>query len=237
MPYDYERQEAMLTKGERKFLMSDRSGYSRQSQYEFREVIKERVKHSILDFSLLLEHWPEEEREEVFADLMNDERGQEGLADMIAVFYLETRFSNRFDHLFGRGIRKAEDSMAGDNPYSVHVQQAREFIERVHVGDTEHALEKFSRGRKGIHEMTDMEMRVLLQLLSHLEYDEFNELQSRLSGQLEEFAEDQDEAVETRQRKAREKQDSASKIREEKRRTSDEEAGGTEGKSRDTNQE
>lgn len=60
------RQNALLTDGQRRFLQSDRSGYSRQQQHKYREGIKDRVRCGIGDFTLLVEEMPDEWFEDIF---------------------------------------------------------------------------------------------------------------------------------------------------------------------------
>lgn len=208
MSYE-ERGNAMLTDSQRQFLRSDGTGYTHQNAYDYRESIKERVRNSILDFSILFNHWPEEEREEVFGDLVEFGEGREALADMIALFYLETRYSGRFDSIFGTGVRKAEDTMAGgDGTLQVSVKPVNEMVERTRAADIERAIEKFGKGKLGIRDMSDEETRVLLHLLSHYgewSLADFEEAREALSEDLEAFSERLDEAVETRQEHARDK--------------------------------
>lgn len=206
---DEERDNAMLTDGQRKFLESDGTGYTHQNAYEYRESIKERVHNTILDFHILLKNWPEEEREEVFDELIDFEDGRKGLIAMIAIFYLETRFSGWFDNLFGQGIRKAEDIMAGGGgALQVSVKPISEVVERTRAADIERAIEKFGKGKLGIRDMSDEEARALVRLLSDYggwTHADFQKAEEELREDLKAFSERIGEAVETRQEKARDK--------------------------------
>lgn len=196
----------MLTEDQRTFLRREGKGYTDQNRRDYRRSIRDRVYNSTLDFRLLLDHWSDEEQEEVFSELKQSEEGREGLAAMIAIFYLETRFTGGFNHLFGRGIRNAEDHMAGDSgTYQVSVKPVNEFVERVSIADAERAIEKFDK--HGIRDLTEGEMRALLRLFSYQGYtkDDWEELRETQSEELDKRMDEMWEDVETRQKNAREK--------------------------------
>lgn len=196
----------MLTEDQRKFLRREGKGYTEQNRRDYRRSIRDRIYNSVLDFRLLFDHWLDEEREEVFSELKQSEEGGEGLATMIAIFYLETRFTGEFNNLFGRGIRYAEDYMAGDSgTYQVTVKPVNEFVERVSIADAERAIEKFDK--HGIRDLTEGEMRALLRLFAYQGYtkDDWMGLREKQSEELDKLMEEMREDVETRQKNAREK--------------------------------
>lgn len=163
MPDDIDRGHAMLTKGHRKFLKSDGSGYSRQVQKEHRDAIRQRVKDTLLDFSLLFEHWPEEECDEVFDDLMDENGSIDDLVDVFASLYSATEVTGAFTEALERGVRKAEYRQSPLEVPQLAIQPKFE-VERFPKAGLS-AVEKYQKGPEGIAELTDAEARLLLDAL------------------------------------------------------------------------
>ncbi len=153
----------MLTKGTRKFLKSDGSGYHRQTQKDHRDAIRQRVKDTILDFSLLFEHWPEEERDEVFQELMDEAGSIDELVDVFAFLYSAAHISGAFTEALKQGVRKAEYRQSPleipDNAIQVNFE-----IEQFPKAGLS-AVDKYQKGPDGIAELTDAEARLLLDAL------------------------------------------------------------------------
>lgn len=157
------RSNAMLTKGNREFLKSDGSGYHRQTQKDHRDTIRRRVKDTILDFSLLFEHWPEEERNEVFRELMDENGSIDELVDVFAFLYSAAHVSGAFTEALERGVRKAEYRQSSlEVPH--HATQVKFEVERFPKAGLS-AVDKYQKGPEGIAELTEAEARLLLDAL------------------------------------------------------------------------
>lgn len=195
---------SILTHTHRDFLTGDGSGYHEQTQRNHREAIKDRVHNAILDFSLLLEHWPEEDREEVFQETTTGEL-RDGLASFIALMYLENRFESGMQTLLFRGISKAEAEMAdSDQNQVVKVDFA---VEHLTSAEFEQAIEKFRRGR--LSDMTDGETRAIVNMLREsrtVTAKDLEAMQGDIIDQLDEFKAWLGEARRQRAEYAREKQ-------------------------------
>lgn len=157
------RGNAMLTGGTRKFLKSDGTGYHRQTQKDHRDAIRQRVKDTILDFSLLLEHWPAEERDEVFRDLMDENGSIDDLIDVFAFLYSASHKSGAFSEALKPGVRKAEYRQSSlEVPH--HAIQVNFEVEHFPKAGLS-AVDKYQKGPEGIAELTEAEARLLLDAL------------------------------------------------------------------------
>lgn len=153
----------MLTHGERKFLKSDGSGYTRQTQKEHRDKIRSRVKHTLLDFSVLLEYWPKKEREKVFRELRDDTVSDGHLAGVFELLYLATSATGAFSEALQRGVRNAEYRKSFLDPPSHAVQvdfEVKYFRKAGHA-----VAEKYKKGPEGIEDMSEAEAKLLLDAL------------------------------------------------------------------------
>lgn len=92
---------AMLTKDDRSFLRGEKtySGeHAKQQRYQRRRSIRDRVHQSVIDFSLLMDHLPEEEREKIFGGAqegIEDEEFVNGLRDTLAFVLYGTDISSK----------------------------------------------------------------------------------------------------------------------------------------------
>lgn len=182
-----ERPRGILTPADREFLMASaderNERYTRQARSKRIRAIHERVYNAVLDVSLLVELWPADQRTEVIDELLDQWRGREGLADLITLFYLETAPRNRFDDLFGRGLRRAiRKEKPNEEPTVVSVRPIDEIIAQIERTTIEEAIWKYMEGDRGIWDMTDAEARVLVHLLKYREFSaaEFSELLGNL---------------------------------------------------------
>lgn len=194
----------MLTKGNRKFLQSDGSGYHRQTAKDHRDAIKQRVRDSVLDFKLLLEEWPESEREEVFRKLAQDANYREGLASFIALLYMENRFESGMQTLLFDGVNRAEREMAGTDLRMVNVDFEVKASGRVVFED---AIEKFRERRLG--DLTDAEAHAIIRLLrssSAIRPADLDDMREEMVDVFEELMQERAEGTSRRQEYAREKQ-------------------------------
>lgn len=197
------RNNAMLTKKEREFLKGDGSGVDRRTAHDHREQIKKRVRNTILDFQILFEHWPEEEREEVFREAIGDNELQDGLASFIALVYMENRFESGLESLIKQGVTKAEREMAESGlyfPTSVEVS-----INHIEQTDFEKIIENF--GRSELSDMSDGEAQAVVRLLHRRSSaEELEEMRRDMVEQFEEFAREYNEAKGKRTDYTRKKQ-------------------------------
>lgn len=177
---DPDRPKAMLTKKERRGLINDWSGMSRQERsYHQREIVK-RVKHSLLDFSLLYENLPENRRKEIFevGDNPTDEEANQlldGLIDTIAFFYLSLNgesdekgayyrpLGRPFSSVLRPGVAKAERRRA-TRPHWHSVVNVNFSVETSEIAETDvdRIIEKIAEGNAT--ELSGGEARSLIEL-------------------------------------------------------------------------
>lgn len=155
-------QHAMLTRKQRDLLKNGGQGISKQTQRDHHEQIKRRVYNTILDFELLLEHWSESDRDEVFEDLVDKNGPLEQLADIFEFLYSAVGESGMFKHALIQGVRKAEsEKSVHDFPHSIDVNFEVERSQKAGIS----AIEKYSRGPEGIESLTEREARLLIDAL------------------------------------------------------------------------
>lgn len=65
-PTDTDRPRGMLTSADREYLIADDPDFSEKTQAQKRYRIRQRVFNAILDFTLLIEHLDEKDREQIF---------------------------------------------------------------------------------------------------------------------------------------------------------------------------
>lgn len=87
------RERGVLSPADREYLRGDKSELSEGSEYNTKRRIRNRVRNSLLDFTLLFEHLDESEREKIFgsnvrATMDVDEDLWEGIRDTLG-FVLE----------------------------------------------------------------------------------------------------------------------------------------------------
>lgn len=138
---DPDRPHAMLTQDQREFLRRTLRGEevyegtnAGQQRYQMRNRIRERVRASICDFSLLFEALDERDRDHIFnpgatgEPIEEFEAFENGVIDTIAFLYLctvggskvertqERTFVAAFDILLDRGVSRAEVRRRGEEP-------------------------------------------------------------------------------------------------------------------------
>ena len=91
------RKNAMLTTEDRRWLVGEKSyegEYAKQQRYQRRREIRERIRNSILDFSLLVEHLEPAEAEKLFSPVPDPPTGEDeftdGLRDALVFVLLHT---------------------------------------------------------------------------------------------------------------------------------------------------
>lgn len=163
------RSDALLTSGQRKFLRQNGRGLAASTQSEYRSAIRERVKNSLQDFSILLDHWDGDERQEVMKELeielMDKGPGDivippsNVLGDAIAFIYLAADDTwEPFEDVLQIGVSKGVKESRGYDMtatvnYSVDIERGidRNFgpftLEQLKEGDieslSEHELRDF----------------------------------------------------------------------------------------------
>ncbi len=172
-----DRPRGILSPADRAFLVKSEEEraqeYSRQARSKRKRAIRERVKQSVYDVTLLLDFWPSQERADLIEAVLEDWRGREGLADLIALFALELVPRDRFDELFGRGIYRAETRRSDDQQSGViSVQSYDDIVEYVERATIEGAIANYVAGERDVWEMSEAEIRVLVRLLDYQDFDE-----------------------------------------------------------------
>jgi hypothetical protein len=89
------RKNAMLTTEDRRWLTGEKQyegEHAKQQRYQRRRDIRERIYNSILDFTILFQHFEDTEREKLFGQLsadgtqwdLNDQEFDDGIRDTLA---------------------------------------------------------------------------------------------------------------------------------------------------------
>jgi hypothetical protein len=155
-----DRPRGILSPADRRFLLGEADLESEQSVYDTRYRIRQRVRHAMLDFSLLFEALSASDRRQVF-DPPADERPAftDAVVDALAFFYLGTEgYEPRRERLLAESVRRAERRRGGDEcivSASVSVERSdRERLQRIldHVEDG------------ALHELSEEDLRVFAQL-------------------------------------------------------------------------
>lgn len=151
---------AILTPTQREYLTNNgHQDTPDAAERAMRSRIRDRVKQGVKDFSILFEHWPEEEREKVFFREFDGEV-EAGTVDLLALLYGELKVTGRFKNLLLRGVTKAERRAAGTDQIRVKTNFEVEEVERV---DVDRAVRKYLRG--DLRDMTEGEKSALLRTL------------------------------------------------------------------------
>jgi len=98
--FDGKRDRGILTKDDREYLTGEKEYSNKQSEIDARYRIRNRVKNSILDFTILLVNLPEKDREQIFHSNTPDENQQQSL-DEFQKFIKQTKFVRGIEHALG----------------------------------------------------------------------------------------------------------------------------------------
>jgi hypothetical protein len=124
-PEDPDRPRGLLAPVDRKFLIGEKKYDHRQSAYNRREEIRERVENGFLDFCTLAEEMDLTERAKIFgAQRPREERAvlEDGIADLIRFLYLGLGRS-RFEQVLREGVQNAEvDLGTAEIPQTTRVE-------------------------------------------------------------------------------------------------------------------
>jgi len=161
--------------------------------------IRQRVREALLDFSILFESWPAEEREKVLSNIEDDEI-DEAIVDFLALLYLETKLGGRFQNRLWRGVQKAERRAAGSNELGVQINFDVEITETINM---EAAVEKYRRQK--YDEMNDAEKTSVLKTLRRSGTVSSEDLHESLENRREEIRRRVNEAKKNRAEYWREK--------------------------------
>lgn len=115
MDFDTDRQRGMLSRADRAYLLGEAEMAHEQSKRNAEARIRERVRHAVLDFNLLVHHLQTKDRRQVFEKSIEDEAFVNGLVAMLSFAYTGAEESGvDFGHLLEPAIRKAEEVHAAD---------------------------------------------------------------------------------------------------------------------------
>lgn len=121
---DSDRGRGVLAPVDRKFLTGEKEYDHRQSAYNRREEIRERIENALLDYSIIVEELSPTERAKIFgAGRPREERREleEGMSDLIRFLYLGLGRS-RFEQVLRAGVQDAEaDLGTTDEPLTTDV--------------------------------------------------------------------------------------------------------------------
>jgi len=132
---DDERDRGILGNVDRQFVRGEKEYAHRQTAYDRRETIKNRVRHSLLDLSLLSRELDDELLEDVLGDYRENDQIGEALVDTIALVFRITatkgltetlggdRRNKDFEKVLEKGVRRAyfhhDDTLLDEFSYSV----------------------------------------------------------------------------------------------------------------------
>lgn len=177
------QQNAMLTDSHRQHLENNWRGTSRSNKSQQRRVIRERVLHTFLDFTVLEKNLSQEDREQIFdaldANEVLAEQLPEGvelvgdpdehvrcLTDMLAFVYRETRRGDRhppFETILENAIVQGENEPGATfyGRYNIDIQVERVDPEDINVTAV---AERIREGNIG--QLTEGEMAAFLEIMS-----------------------------------------------------------------------
>lgn len=156
------RPRGVLSPADRRYLAGEADLRTDQSEYDARYRIRERIRHALLDFSLLFEHLAAQDRRQVFGPEPDDRAAlTEGIVSAIAFLYLGTEgYDPPRENLFAEGIRRAADREHGAESAFCSV---RIDVERPTRDELERIIDCVERG--DYHELGEGELRALACLL------------------------------------------------------------------------
>lgn len=195
-----DRKDAMLTSLQRDFLTGEHEytgEHAKQERYQRRKAIRERIYHTLLDFTLLLDHLDASEREKVFGGPMEafigfeDSEFEKGLRDTLAfILYgagvtalmkaggenLHEPTAERLleDALYRAGKKAGDDSRMG--PFLVEDLELRIDAARIPVpnliGDLEEGRELHPAAVRMLLEMDEVDMAPIQEQLRKMLLDD-----------------------------------------------------------------
>lgn len=200
-PYDLihstERERGILTPSDREFLLGRKTDYAEHSKVQKRNRIRQRIRNSILDFTILMEHLDDRDRENIFnPDAGDRDAYTQGIIDMLGFVHLGTMgYYVPFKDMLGQGVNKAEQKLAGSDYRMVSVDFNVDPVGQINVDEV---VDKLESGR--FEEVTDEELHAFVRLIT--ESDTFSpaEMRSEMKEQMPEFVDKVTEATETRNR-------------------------------------
>lgn len=130
---DDERDRGILGSVDRQYVRGEKEYAHRQTAYDRRQTIKNRVRHSLLDLSLLSRELDDELLEDVLGDYRENDQIREGIVDTIALVFRITAIegvadtlgsgprNHDFETVLEKGVRRGfftEDCIVDDFDYS-----------------------------------------------------------------------------------------------------------------------
>ena len=163
------RPRGILSPADRAYLTGEADLASDQSVYDARYRIRERIRHALLDFTLLFDHLADADRTQVFQpEDHGREAFTEGLVSAVAFLYLGTAvYEPPRENLFAEGIRRAAEREHGEESAFCSVRIDVEQPTRVQL---ERVIRCVETG--AYHELGENELRALACLLHREERGE-----------------------------------------------------------------
>lgn len=157
---DADRPRGVLTPADRRFLRGDVTLGSEQSRYDAHYRIRNRVRNAVLDHSLLFEHLPERDRQQVFDP--EDDRLAEAVVDAVAFCYLGAASLDASpERLVAEGVRRGERRRRGPDAPALEVDVSVRAADEEHI---EHIAECLDAG--AVHDLDEPDLRTLARLLA-----------------------------------------------------------------------
>lgn len=198
-----DRPRGVLSQADREFLKGKKEFASEQSRRDARYRIRQRIRHAVLDFSLILHHLEKRDRRQIFSsyDDKLSEEGQRnpskedvrevventmfasGVSDTIAFLYLGLGGVNQsFEPILESAVKTAEE----ERGYIIRDMAVNIDVSRG-LPNTDHLQQKLAQGAG----LTEDELRALIRS-GELEFTEdtldeiFDQMSMLLSNDLEE---------------------------------------------------
>ncbi|ELZ94993.1 hypothetical protein C440_07952 [Haloferax mucosum ATCC BAA-1512] len=184
--------------------MSDKSGYSNQSQYKREKAIKERIINALLDFSILENHLDEDQRKDIFEyfdankifekelELPSSKTNHVGcITDTISFIYRETKkntgfhppFAMSLEHGIVQGEFEPRTSYYGN--YEIDISFERLPESKVNMKSVTERI------KNGDHDsLNEAEMRSVIEILARSDSADPSSLEDEFNEWVDEFEEE-----------------------------------------------
>lgn len=198
-----DRPRGILSKADRQYLRGKKSYSSEQSERDARYRIRERIKNSILDFTLLINHLDDRDREQIFASSKPDVLSEEtelneqhltnvvegamflhGIEDAITFFYLGLGdIHQSFEPVLEKSVENAEKKKGMDVEHvlvEIEIQERNpdltDLIERFESGEavTEEELKQLIHSNEINLDPTTLD-RIFEHIMPNVEQPELEE--------------------------------------------------------------
>ncbi|WP_266080843.1 hypothetical protein [Haladaptatus caseinilyticus] len=115
MNFDSNRSRGVLTPADRAYLLGEAEMSHEQSKRNAEARIRRRVTNSVLDFDVLVHHFKQKDRQQVFAQAAENDDFIDGLRAMLSFVYIGMKEQGiDFETVLKPAIQKSEEVYAAD---------------------------------------------------------------------------------------------------------------------------